>query len=698
MARTEPIRILHLEDSESDSELLIRQLEKDGLNFTLRRVETLEDYLRTLKEFEPEVVLSDNALPSFDSRGALSVARAHGGELPFILVSGTVGEERAAELLRSGATDYVLKDSMGRLSGAIERALVEARERVARREAQEALRVSAQQFRQLADAMPQIVWAARPDGEIDYFNQRWYDFTGGAKGRAGLKEWSSVVHPDDRASAMNRYAAAVRSGDTYEMECRFTDPRHGECRWHLCRAVPVRGSSGGIVRWFGTATDIDDRKRAEQQLIQNAYYDALTLLPNRALFQDRLEKAVRGASRAKGSYLAVLFLDVDRLKFVNDSLGHAAGDKLLAGFARRFERLVRPGDTIARFGGDEFAIFLPDLSSGDQATRIAERILEGLSEPFSIEGHEIAASASIGVALSTGADAPDALLRNADSAMYRAKALGRGRYEMFDEGMHASALEQLRLERDLRRALERREFVLHYQPVISLGTGRLTGCEALIRWNHPERGLMAPEQFVPLAEETGLIVPIGAWVLETACNQMQSWLARGMQPIDLAVNFSTRQFKQKALAESISRVLGDSCLQPERLHLELTESLLMESFEQATAILRELSALGIQLSIDDFGTGYCSLAYLKRLPCRALKIDRSFVRGLKQDPGDTAIVTAVIALGHSLGLKVVAEGIETEAQHSFLVQLQCDEGQGHLFSRALPPEEFLDFVSRRSEG
>ncbi|MFI5309144.1 MAG: putative bifunctional diguanylate cyclase/phosphodiesterase [Polyangiales bacterium] len=698
MERTEPLRILHLEDNEDDAALVVRQLERAGLAFTLKRAQTLQEYVGLLNTLRPELVLSDNSLPGLDSRGALSILHAQTPETPFILVSGTVGEERAAELLRSGANDYVLKDRLSRLGSAVERALVLAEERNARRLAQDALLASAEQVRQLADAMPQIVWAARPDGEIDYFNQRWYDFTGGAPGAVGLEQWESILHPDDRGPAMNRYGAAVRTGEPFEMECRFADRRNGEHRWHLCRAVPIRDSWSQISRWFGTATDIDDRKSAEHQLIKNAYYDTLTSLPNRALFRDRLEKAIHRASRAEDCLLAVLFLDIDRFKLVNDSLGHGAGDKLLSEFARRVERLVRPGDTVARFGGDEFAVFLPDLTSGEQATRIAERVLEGLAEPFPVDGHEIVATASIGVAVSTGAGAPETMLRDADSAMYRAKALGRGRCEMFDEEMHATSLEMLGLERDLRRALEHRELVIHYQPIISLDTGVVTGCEALVRWNHPERGLMQPDQFIPLAEETGLIVPMGAWVLETACQQMQTWLKRGMPPIDLAVNFSARQFKQKTLAERVARALTESGFDARRLQLELTESLLMEATETASTTLRELHALGVQLSIDDFGTGYSSLAYLKRLPWTALKIDRSFVRSVNEDHEDAAIATAVISLAHSLKLKVIAEGIETDAQRSFLTQRNCEEGQGYLFSHAVPAEAFIDLVERGTHG
>jgi diguanylate cyclase (GGDEF)-like protein/PAS domain S-box-containing protein len=689
MINATPIRILHLEDSDADCELVSRQLREGGLDFTLKRVETEVDYVRELAEFEPELVLSDNTLPLFDSRSALSILRAHDLETPFILVSGTVGEERAVEMLKSGATDYVLKDRLSRLSSTVEHALMEAAERGARHRAEQAVHENAEQLRELADAMPQIVWAGGPDGAIDYFNKRWYDFIGVSDSQPGLGAWESILHSDDRDSAMNRYHTAIESGDAYEMECRLQDRKNGDCRWHLCRALPIRDSANRIVRWFGTATDIDDRKRAEQELLRNAYYDRLTLLPNRSLFEDRLAKAISASSRQTSPFIAVLFLDVDRFKLVNDSLGHSAGDKLLCAFARRLERLIRPCDTMARFGGDEFAVLLERLGTIEQARQVADRILIGLADPFHMEGYEISTTASIGISWSMStSDTPESLLRDADSAMYKAKSLGPGRSEMFDVKMHATSLATLNLEHDMRRGLERSEFLVHYQPIFSLSTGRLTACEALVRWKHPARGLLMPDQFVALAEETGLIVGLGAWVLHTACAQMQVWLEAGIPPLDLAVNCSARQFTQNALSIEVGHALRASGFDARCLKLELTESVVMESSGQVLSTLAELKALGVQLSIDDFGTGYSSLAYLRRLPCTSLKIDRSFVKDVNRDEEDAAIASAIISMAHSLKLKVIAEGIETEAQRALLAARGCDEGQGYLFSRPVPAAEF----------
>jgi diguanylate cyclase (GGDEF)-like protein/PAS domain S-box-containing protein len=694
---TSPIRILHLEDDVADSELIQRELTRSGFSIDLKRVESQAEFLRQLQDFNPQMVLSDNSLPDIDSRGALEALLKRRPHTPFIVVSGTIGEERAVEILKQGAADYVLKDRLAKLAPAVSRALDRSRERAARESAEMALRESAQRFRELADAMPQIVWTARCDGAVEYCNRRWYEFTGFAPESSGALGWGAILHPQDGTVFATRVQAALDSREPYELECRFKDRRSGGYRWHLLRAVPVFNASGGVDRWFGTATDIDDRKRAEQELLRNAYYDPLTQLANRALFENRLEKAARGSSRDKNLVYAVLFLDIDRFKLVNDSLGHGAGDRLLQEFARRLESLVRPGDTVARFGGDEFAVLVEYITDLDLLKRIAERILNGLSLPFKIEGHEIVATASIGVAHSgPESTTPEAMVRNADLAMYRAKNLGRSRIEVFDEAMHAQSMATLRLEQDLRKALERSELVLHYQPIVCLRTNRITGCEALVRWKHPERGLVPPGDFIPLAEETGLIVPIGEWVLRTACAQLADWSAKGLTPLDLAVNLSAREFRHEGLAAALAATLADSKVDPRHVTLELTESLLMEHTERTISILRDLNERGLQLSIDDFGTGYSSLAYLKRLPCASLKIDRSFVRDIHNDPDDAAIAIAIIRMAHALRLKVIAEGVETPEQRAYLKERRCDEAQGYLFSRPLPPEAFFDLVTKQT--
>lgn len=414
-----------------------------------------------------------------------------------------------------------------------------------------------------------------------------------------------------------------------------------------------------------------------------AFHDSLTGLPNRAMFTELLKAEIESSSRRNDHKFAVLFLDLDRFKNVNDSLGHTHGDLLLVAFAERLERTLRPVDTLARFGGDEFAILLSGMTDATDAVRVAQRIQEELSQPFVLDKNSAFATASIGIALSSsGYDRPDDILRDADIAMYRAKENGKARYELFDQGMHARAVSRLQLESDLRQAIENKEFSVYYQPIVALPTGRLAGFEALVRWNHPRRGLVHPGDFIPVAEETGLIVPIGQWVLNEACVHVRKWQldSPSHRALSLSVNLSARQVAQPDLLDQIKEALETSKLSPHCLKLEITESVVMENAEAAALMLKQLRSLGVQLSIDDFGTGYSSLSYLHRFPLNYLKIDRSFVSRLTTD-NDNAIVRTISTLARNLGMEVIAEGIETEEQYQQLKMLGCEYGQGYLFSR-----------------
>jgi diguanylate cyclase (GGDEF)-like protein len=414
-----------------------------------------------------------------------------------------------------------------------------------------------------------------------------------------------------------------------------------------------------------------------------AFHDSLTGLPNRAMFTELLKAEIESSKRKNEHMFAVLFLDLDRFKNINDSLGHTHGDLLLVAFAERLERTLRPIDTLARFGGDEFAILLSGMSDATDAVRVAQRIQDELSQPFVLDKNSAFATASIGIALSaSGYDRADDILRDADIAMYRAKENGKARYELFDHGMHARAVSRLQLESDLRQAIEQKEFCVYYQPIVSLQTGRLAGFEALVRWNHPRRGLVSPADFIPVAEETGLIVPIGEWVLNEACAQVRQWQidSPSHRSLSLSVNLSARQVAQPDLLNRIKEALETSKLNPHCLKLEITESVVMENAEAAALMFKQLRALGVQLSIDDFGTGYSSLSYLHRFPLNYLKIDRSFVMRLTTD-NDNAIVRTISTLARNLGMEVIAEGIETEEQYQQLKMLGCEYGQGYLFSR-----------------
>jgi len=450
-------------------------------------------------------------------------------------------------------------------------------------------------------------------------------------------------------------------------------------------AAPLFDSSGRTRGAIGAFLDITARKRAEEQVRDLAYHDALTGLPNRLLFQDRLALAVAQAHRHRQG-LAVLFLDLDRFKVINDSLGHTVGDRLVREVAARLRTCVREGDTVARLGGDEFTLLLPHVGQAVDAAKVAKKVLDLVRIPFDIDGRELFVTASMGISLypDDGTDA-ETLVKNADTAMYRAKEQGRDLYQLYTPAMNATALERLALESSLRRALSQDELVLHYQPIFDVASRRVQGVEALLRWAHPELGLVAPADFIPLAEITGLILPMGPWVLRAACAQARAWQER--QPgLCVAVNLSARQFQEASLVAQVTDALADSGLDPRCLQLEITESSAMQNAQTAIQTLRELKSLGVGLSIDDFGTGYSSLSYLKRFPIDTLKIDQSFIRDIGRDPDDAAIASAIIALAHTLKLTVVAEGVETSGQLAFLAAHGCDRAQGYLLSRPFPAD------------
>jgi diguanylate cyclase (GGDEF)-like protein/PAS domain S-box-containing protein len=457
--------------------------------------------------------------------------------------------------------------------------------------------------------------------------------------------------------------------------------KNGEIFPQLHSISTVRDASGKTTHYVTVFSDISLSKENEARLEFLAHHDALTRLPNRALFHDRFQEALHRARR-HGNPVGLMFIDLDQFKTINDSLGHETGDLLLQAAARRLEECVRETDTVARFGGDEFTILLDEITDSKDAVTVATKMLEALARPFVLAERELFISGSIGITCypDDGGEV-QVLLKNADAAMYRAKQQGRNNYQFFSADMNAHALENLVLTNDLRKALERDELLLHYQPRVALASGRITGVEALIRWRHPRLGLIAPMQFIPLAEETGLIEPIGEWVIKTACRQMQAWQASGLAPPRIAVNLSARQFRQANLPQRIVSILDETGLDARRLELEITESTVMHDPERARKMLAELHALGIAISIDDFGTGYSSLSYLKRFPIDYLKIDLSFVRELPHNPDDVAITQAIIAMANSLKLRVIAEGVETTEQRVFLHHEGCEEMQGYLFSR-----------------
>jgi diguanylate cyclase (GGDEF)-like protein/PAS domain S-box-containing protein len=556
--------------------------------------------------------------------------------------------------------------------------------------AREAAQASEQRYRTLFERNLAGVFRSTLDGRMLDCNDAFARILGYASREEALAHPVTDFYPtpEDR-NAVIRRLQEMSALTNYESSLRRAD---GTTVWILENGNLVPGPDGELTVIEGTVIDITERKLAEEQVKRLAFHDALTGLPNRLLFHDRLSMSIAQAARLP-QRLAVLFLDIDRFKVINDSLGHSTGDELLRGVAERLRACVREVDTVARLGGDEFTVLIAGLAADEDALKVAHKILETVRLPFQLDERELFVTTSVGIALypADGLDA-ETLVRNADTAMYRAKDQGRDHCQLYTPAMNSRALERLSLESRLRQALQNEELTVFYQPVVDLSTGAVRGAEALLRWHHPQLGLLPPGEFIPLAEASGLIIGVGEWVLRRACAQMRRWHDLGFPGLAVAVNLSTRQFQQADLVSQVNRALRDSGLDSGALDLEITETNAMQNAEASVVTLGGLKALGIRISLDDFGTGYSSLSYLKRFPIDTIKLDQSFVRDVTSDPDDAAIASAVIAMAHSLELSVVAEGVETEEQLAFLRSQGCDRMQGHLLSPALPAEAFERFL------
>jgi diguanylate cyclase (GGDEF)-like protein/PAS domain S-box-containing protein len=521
-----------------------------------------------------------------------------------------------------------------------------------------------------------------------YLSRRWKEIVGAAEDEIGADPaaWFSRIHPDDRARV---HAELVKpgepSGSLLQSEHRIAHA-DGTHRWVLVRGVRVVDRHGATVRMAGSMTDVSERKRVEQQLLHDALHDPLTGLPNRGLFLDRLERAIASAQRHPERQFSVFFLDLDRFKVVNDRVGHVGADQVLVALARRLEACLRHGDTVARLGGDEFALLVHDVGT---PSALAHRLQHELARPFDVAGQQVLMTASVGIAVSSiGYRRPEDVLRDADAAMYRAKNRGRARFEIADAELHARSLEQLETESQLREAVETNQLRLHFQPIVVMESRELVGFEALLRWQHPERGLRPPDDFIPLAEQTGMIMALGSWALREACRQMEEWRRAYAvsEPLWLSVNLSSRHFMHPQLVQEIQDILRETGFPPDRLRLEITESVIMDDPAAVGQILHRLRESGIRVAVDDFGTGYSSLAYLHRLPLDTLKIDKSFVHDMHLDPALVAVIQTVISLSGSLQLETVAEGVETDEESRALQGMGCRYGQGFLFSHPLAPD------------
>ncbi|MGP1387407.1 MAG: EAL domain-containing protein [Thainema sp.] len=567
-----------------------------------------------------------------------------------------------------------------------------------RKQVEQELKIRERQFRQIFELAPAGMSILDLRGRFLNVNQALCNLLGYTKAELLQTTWLDVTHPDDLPSNLNLIQKIV-SGDLphAQLEKRYLN-KIGETLYAVVSIAPLQNSQDELHQLAVQVIDITERKRAEEQLTHDAIHDGLTGLANRAFFMNQLQMALKMSERHSGYEFAILFVDVDRFKRINDSLGHVVGDQLLVAIANVLTRCTKPTDTVARLGGDEFAILLEDIHDIHDAIRVAQRIQDDLVPPFRLAGHDVVTTASIGIVLSA-ADYQHGteLLRDADIAMYRAKDNGRNCYEVFDKVMHARAVQMLRLEANLQRAIDQQEFVTHYQPIVSLTTGQLTGFEALIRWQSPE-GVIPPNQFIPMAEDNGMIVPIGEWILQSACQQLRVWQQEfpHVANLQISVNLASRQLAEESLITQIDQILQSTGLTGACLKLELTERMLMENSTVVVSRLEKLKQRDIQLSIDDFGTGFSSLSYLHQFPIDTLKIDRSFVQQMDVTTSQSGIVQAIVNLAHALGMDAIAEGIESQQQVQTLQTLGCEYGQGYLFSRPLPAEQVRSLLANQS--
>jgi diguanylate cyclase (GGDEF)-like protein/PAS domain S-box-containing protein len=690
--------------------------------------------LDVYREHRPDIILVDLRMPEMDGLEVLATVVKESPELPIIVVSGTGMIQDAIEALRLGAWDYVLKpvEDLGILEHSVRRALERSRlmtENKAYRENLENLvrcrtielsdrtrqleesnlrlqneieerKTAEAKYRSIFDHAIEGIFQVDYQGKLVSANPAMarilgHQSSGDLLDNAGdfcVRMCGDSVNREKFFRVLEDHGAV----QGFEVQTFRTD---GKPLWGSVNAHLVPGRIGEAIRFEGTLEDISDRKRFEEQLLHQSLHDALTGLPNRALFSDRLSQSISRSSR-QNSFFALLYLDVDRFKVINDSLGHAQGDQFLVRLAERLRSCTREADTLARLGGDEFAVISEQVRNLSGAIGVAERILEEMREPFVIDTHEIYCTVSIGIICCTGfCGTAEEVLRDADLTMYRAKSNGKARYEIFDNALQEQTIQLLTMETEFRRALTRGEFELHYQPIVDVDSSEVITLEALVRWRHPDRGLIPPLDFIPLAEENGLIVPLGWWVIEESCRQLALFQAHFPKPVPLSmsVNISAKQFAEANLGQKLETLLSHSSIAPGSLELEITESVIMDRGEAAIGQLEELKALGIKLFVDDFGTGYSSLSYLHRFPIDMLKIDRSFIREIDATGGHAEIVRAIVGLGRNLGMGLIAEGVETEAQLAVIRTLGCQLAQGFLFSKPVPAAEIEEYLAKQIE-
>ncbi|MCB1831080.1 MAG: EAL domain-containing protein [Chromatiaceae bacterium] len=670
-----------------------------------------EEALGLLSTGSIDLMLLDLNMPGIDGYQVMREVKENYPDTDVIVVSGETTFESATEALRCGAQDFLRKpyapEELIRIVGntlrkrSLERNI---------RDMNRCLEASEHRYRFIVNNSPDIIYMLDNRGHFVFLNDRIKTILGYETDELLGKHYSDFVHKDDLDKAMyvfdeRRTGARASHNIEFRLLCKGSSLPF---RYFESRSITIELSAMGVyaeqeadqkeafVGTYGVVRDISERKRAEEVINFQLYHDLLTKLPNRALFRDRLNLAISQAKRSK-SKLAVMFLDMDRFKVINDSLGHLAGDQLLQTIALRLSSCLRDGDTLARVGGDEFNLLVPGINGRDDAAMVARKIMERLKEPVVLDGYEVFVSFSIGIAIfPEDGQTIDVLVKNSDMAMYHTKTHGKNGYEFFADNMKAAFHRQLSMENGIRKALEKKEFELFYQPQIDVMEGRVCGMEALIRWNHPERGVLLPDQFIPLSEETGLIVEIGNWVLDSACRELKAWRLQGVSDdVQMAVNISAAQLMQPEFERTVLDIMAKHGVSGRQLELEITENILMQDMDQAVSKFQQLAANGVRVAVDDFGIGYSSLSYLHSLPLNTLKIDRSFISGVQAAKDRSSIVTAVLAMARELNLEVVVEGVERKAQVDYLRRLECSKAQGFFLGRPGPSEEIRELLRKR---
>jgi diguanylate cyclase (GGDEF)-like protein/PAS domain S-box-containing protein len=682
--------LLLIEGDLADATKVLEALTKPGQPH-VEWVKTLSEGLQRLKQSGISGILLNLYLP--DSRGidTFDQAYAAAGGIPILVLCGANNENIGKLAVEHGAHDFLLKDHLDNYS--LTRAVTGMFERGT---IADALFVEKERAEVTLNSIGDAVLSTDIAGNVTYLNAVAECMTGWSRADAlgrPLAEVFNIIDGTTRQPSENPMTLAVRENKTVSLTANCILIRRDGYESPIeDSAAPIHDRGGHITGAVIVFHDVSAARRMSMQLSHLAQHDFLTDLPNRMLLNDRLQQAIMLARR-HGYRIAVLFMDLDRFKHINDSLGHVVGDQLLQAVAVRLERCVRESDTVGRQGGDEFVVVLSELDAAENAGISAAKLLAALTLPYHIGPHDVHVPVSIGVSIYPD-DAEDAetLINNADTAMYHAKEAGRNNYQFFRQEMNIRAVERQFIEGSLRVALERNEFSLHYQPKMDLGSGTIIGVEALLRWRHPERGFIPPAQFVPIAEDTGLILPIGKWVLREACRQARAWIDAGLQPVQIAVNISAVEFRSKDFVETVRTILNETKLDPRWLELELTETVLMKHAESTVAMLKSLKEIGVQLTVDDFGTGYSSLSYLRQFPVDALKVDQSFVHEISSRSDDAVIVSAVISMGNSLKKRVIAEGVETREQLDFLTAEGCEEAQGYFFNRPMVADQFAKLL------